>query len=452
MAKFELSISDKYVPTWNIWEGVREIIQNALDARQDGHDMTVSHSGSTLSVASRGVTLERNFWLMGQTTKAEGGYRGCFGEGGTLGILALIRAGRKVRILNGAETWHASIQESATFNQPVLTINTRAASTPSEDFTVEVELSAGEWQDFRPRFLDLLEFCAAIDAASSQILTTPEYQGRLYVKGIWVENKDRCAYGWNFRSAGTDRDRRMINTYDLPYYTGKALQQALVDGALKPIDVLCHLQDGAHDVTGLAEFHCGDEAKQLLIQAFRELYGEKAIPVSGSSGVSEAGHYGLTGIIVSREVGMLFRESELDLEVIKKSAKADATATYLLGDLRPAERNTYTLVNALVEAAAQPLGHAPLTGRLSIVDFRDPDIKGTSTYDPEAKRHNIQIAREALESFERYLQILVHEVAHDRGGDGDVHHERAEGLLFSRIITRAMDGYLPREFRTATQA
>ena len=84
--KFQLTIATNYCSTWGAWEGCRELVQNGLDAQDDGAEMKVSHHIDTFRVVSQGVKLDARVWLMGTTSKSSGGYRGHFGEGLKLGV------------------------------------------------------------------------------------------------------------------------------------------------------------------------------------------------------------------------------------------------------------------------------------------------------------------------------------------------------------------------------
>jgi len=49
--KIELSIKVDYLPEWGAWQGIRELFQNARDAREEfGATLEVAHSGTTLTV------------------------------------------------------------------------------------------------------------------------------------------------------------------------------------------------------------------------------------------------------------------------------------------------------------------------------------------------------------------------------------------------------------------
>lgn len=452
MAQFQLTISSAYVPDWGVYEGVRELIQNALDAQQDGYPMDISHSGGTLRITNQGVRLLRSVWLMGQTSKTGGDYRGHFGEGLKLGVLALVRAGRKVRIVNDDESWSTSIKSSEAFGEPVLTINTRSLSERADAFTVEAEISADEWQQYRARFLAIEPAAKAIATDYGSILLDFDKVGRLYVKGILVESKPALTAGYDFVNASTDRDRRMIFGWDFEYYTARIWSEAWQNGDITAERLLSLLEAPTLDLRGLGERIGVVPAEMIsaLADAFLARYGANAVPVASQAEKAEIEHLGRYGIISSDTLCKVFSEHEaLNLAALRKQCRGEVVAVFTAADLDARERAVNILGTALVEAAATPLGFLPITGRLEIVEFRAEDILGVNHYDSDTGIHHIRVARRCLSSLEQYLRVLVHELAHDRGGDGDVRHERAEGEIFCRIIARAIDGFVPREARQA---
>lgn len=447
MTRFELSIHSDYVPTWGAYEGIREVVQNGLDGQADGYPMTIDHDGKhTLTVASAGAQLDRSVWLMGKTSKSGGNHIGCHGEGLKVGCLALIRAGRKVVIRNGTEDWHISLQESRAFpGQQVLTVSPRKSRTPGADFTVQIECSTEEWADYQRNFLALMPELQQIETRWANILLDPSLKGRIYVKGIFIEEKENCSYGWNFLQADTDRDRRMISSFDFSYGAAQAIQGAWGnDDRMDNETVLDLLQSGGLDAEGLGRHYIPTAMKIAVGATFKRIHGEKAVPVMSSSQATEVGHMGRYGVIVSKAAfGFFEGHPDLDIAILRATCKAEIVRTYGLEDLNPIERAVYDMGGGLVDVAGSSLGFEPLRNRLSIVDFRTDDVLGIHKSEPDESACQISIARSTLQSLETFLQILVHELAHDKGGDGDVRHERAEGELFSRIIARSLQGYVP---------
>lgn len=94
---FDLTIGPDYVPLWGIWEATREFIQNALDGAQDGYAFDI-HRGQngTVVIRNKGAVLLPRHLILGQTSKAGGEYRGQYGEGFKLGMMALCRIAKSI--------------------------------------------------------------------------------------------------------------------------------------------------------------------------------------------------------------------------------------------------------------------------------------------------------------------------------------------------------------------
>jgi hypothetical protein len=440
--KFQLTISDSYVSDWGIWEGIRETIQNALDARDKGHPMHIRYNETDgmLTVANFGVELDRSVWLMGVTSKADDAdARGHFGEGLKLGALALVRAGRKLQIINHNENWDCTLAESKVFaGQQVLTVSTRRRSTPSQCFCVRIECTPEEWADFQLRFIDLQQGLTAVETSEGQILTDEQQRGRLYVKGIHVETKENMAAGYNLTgNVRTDRDRRMVNSFDFEYHIGHAWVQALCDGLVTPERLLVHLQSGCQDAKGLGQRYCPETHLERVAQAWLQLYGEHSIPVKDQAGVNDAGHLGKLGLITTPEVCSFFSEHpELSLEKLRSGRRGDVVATYGTTDLSGSEQRNLSLALSLIEPAVTGLHMAPIAQRLQVVDFRDDSILGTHQFDSDSESFLIRVSRKTLDAAESTIRVIVHEAAHDYGSDGSAQHQDTEAKLFSRIITQ----------------
>lgn len=73
MRTITLSIATTYVQHWGLWEAVRELLQNALDAKSKGHNMEFNEvwdgeGNHDLHIVNSGPGLNRAALLMGQTS------------------------------------------------------------------------------------------------------------------------------------------------------------------------------------------------------------------------------------------------------------------------------------------------------------------------------------------------------------------------------------------------
>jgi hypothetical protein len=258
MSKFELSLSTDYVPSWGIYEGVREIIQNALDSQEDGFPMRIippTDTNPTLTVLNDGACLDRSVWLMGVTSKGSGDRRGCHGEGLKVGALALARAGRRISLVNGSEGWRVSLEFSRVFSdRQVLTVYTRKLAADSGGFGAKIQLSPGEWAEYKRAFLDLDPSISRLATKETELLLDEDQRGRLYVKGILVEERSGLAFGYNFLSVSTDRDRRMIGSFDFDWYISRCWIEALEQGGVGPDEMLEFLHGDTADARASTPF------------------------------------------------------------------------------------------------------------------------------------------------------------------------------------------------------
>lgn len=434
MAKLQLTITPDYCPSWGVYEGVREILQNGLDSQDDGHALTVqapTEAKPVLVIANKGARLDRSNWLLGVTSKQDNKRRGMWGEGLKIGTLALVRLGRKVTIINDDETWMPSIEDSQEFGKPVLTISTRQRSKGTGEFRVEIELTPAEWSTYRSFFLAFSSPTNVIACEGiGKILLDPEHQGRVFIKGIHVKDQDDLSAGFDFEQAQTDRDRRMLDIFDIKHHCARLWIHALERGLVTAKDLLERMVNDALDTHSLRYSYMSSDTRALLGSAFLDCYGEKAMPVTSLQQARELEHFGIRGILVPEQAAeCLAGDARLNLNSTLKTLRHSVSQVIQWSDMSSSEKDVYSSVIDLVSRAADTLDYAELASRLRIVEFNRPELLGTHI---EGK---IQVSRCALESFEKFVTVLVHELAHDRGSDGDVRHERAEGELFARILT-----------------
>jgi hypothetical protein len=455
MAKFQLTISADYVPTWGLNEGLREAIQNGLDGGQAGHAFEVAPPTSAnpvLRLTNKGITLQRSIWLMGTTSKSSGDYRGCYGEGLKLGALALVRMGRAVTFANGDEDWRVKLEPSPAFDdKPVVTVYTVKRRTPCEDFTVSIACTPQEWQQARTRFLDLLDEKpeAIVDPSqrlteepiplagmTDAILLDPAFAGHLYVKGILVEVREKMACGYNFSDAKVDRDRAMVNSFDLRWGIAR-LWDLAIDSAIgpqiEPSKVLDFLERDSEDARSFEMRTPSRNTQRILELEWVKRHGKATVPITSQEEANYASHYGLTPVVSSPAVQRFFRGSDqLDIDQVRATRAVAPARTWRPCELDPGELSNLQLAVAIVDAATASVPSVrSLEDRVDVVDFPDGNVLGMHGGNVVPPR--IMLARSILVSFTRTLEVLVHETAHDAGGDGDARHQRAEGALFSQI-------------------
>jgi len=437
MAKYELSIKASYLSNWGIYEGVRELIQNARDAEvQFNAPMTVKYAPRKrngkntggIIILNEGTVLPKEALLIGHTTK-EGDSRliGKFGEGLKFGVLALLRRGMEIKIRNGSEVWIPEITHSEKFNAEVLVFN--VTSGHKEENRVQFEVigvDEEDWKDISAKLLFIGEYPERVEVAGGSILTSPDHKGKIFVKGMFVANTG-SKFGYDFKDADIDRDRRMVS--DLPDKTSSLLAQAVNRGHLKEA-VYRLMMEGADEASYISSYRLDNDGRNAITKAF-QAENPGVIPVERSDQVKELESYGKRGQQVPWGIrGIL--ESTMGtagqhLVDLRKSDKVQ----YAFAELNENERLNLVFAVSTVARACEKLGDVVVgMDKVFIVDFNKPDLLGT--YDPNTG--NIRIARKLLKSKGKTLYTLVHEVAHTHGGDGIRSHEESIGAIMETIL------------------
>lgn len=437
MAKLELPIKHTYVPSWGLWEGVREIVQNGLDEQQQNyHTLTVEHSDRTevLTVRNEGASMDTRVLLLGETSKtANRELRGQFGEGLNLALLALARAGHAVKVITPTEIWEPSLGRSEVYNERVLMVNVRKRPKIGTDVTVTIgNVSGEEWAQLKPRFLALGEYNKLPGGYYGDVLTDEHYRGMVFVKGIFVMKHDDPGYGYDLHTAETDRDRNMIAAHTLKYelkntllgaaeYSQEEFTRELFNGLL----------EGTKSTQEFNEYDGSQAFRERIAALFREKFGEDAHPAKDLAECRELEHVGKRGVVVPSALRLMLQRQFTSVEKLKSELGAQVKHRYAWADLTLEERKVLEDGCDFVENAEVALGHdaTGLFDRVDIVDFHG-DVVGL------AQDERLCIARHALTGLPDFLEILIHEEAHalSRAGDGTQQHTSKLESLWRVVV------------------
>lgn len=438
--RIELSIKTTYLPEWRTEAGVRELVQNAKDAETEFKSpMKIYHTGAVLKISNEGVSLPHEALLFGHTTKSErDDMIGKFGEGLKLGVLALVRAGHTVKILSGDEVWKPLLTRSASFQAEVLAFDI-SKGKDCGGVLVEVDkIPISEWNEMRSNFLFLRDDVDKVAVPGyGDLLLDPAMVGKVFVKGIFVQNDPKLMAGYNLFNAPTDRDRKVIPQYDLGWRLasiwGKAasIRPALV-GRLYEL-----LTRDAPDTTDFTSYNISAlsvEVKEELIRTFVHTFGEDAVPVATILESKDLHHFGKKGIVVPATMARLLQTimgMEGGLEGIKRKVGAEVAARHSWSDLDEAEQGNLERGVALLGLAGEQF---PME-LLDVVSFRSETRWGLWN----GKR--ILVAKAVLSDLTRTLTTLIHEYAHhvSEKGDGDKSHVSCIEGIWGRLCAALMD-------------
>lgn len=456
----ELSLHKDYVPDWGAWEGIREVMQNAMDENDKGHKMSVEHSGEDLIVRNDDSHLEIKHLLIGYTTKmGDKASRGEKGEGLDLGLLALIRAGFGVSIRTPDEIWTPEIRVSERWNEEVLFLDRCSAELVNGTAITIKGVSEELWKQLEVRFLDFHAYDPEnrIDTGyHGELLLERKYCGKIYVKGIYVESNKELRFGYNFKNAALDRDRRMVASSDLRWSLANILSESVVARPNKMAKIVWEMVNNEErDVEGMNEYNVSSQFRRIMATMFREENGEDAVVVSSIGESEEMQSFGKQGVVAPRILREVVEGNVESSQSVKQRMAKMTDQLFSWDQLTGAEQLVVKKVAEDMDSAvvmfrgnlglckamdAMSLYSSPderIMDVIQIVSFKDKLICGTC----DLETGKIKISRDLLASYHLTLRTVIHENAHrlSRAADVKMNFEIFLEVLWSAVLF-AKDG------------
>jgi hypothetical protein len=438
--RIETTIEEPYVDHWGAIEGIREIVQNGKDAETEfGAKLVVRWRNNVLRVENNGATLDKSAILMGRTSKrSRADMIGKWGEGLPVGCLALVRAGYEVRIRTGAEVWIPRVEESNKFDGARVLVFEILKRKHRDRVCVEIRgVDKAEWATIRSRFLFLARPRPneIIETDYGDLLLASRYRGDLFIKGIFVQHDDTLTHGYNYRNADYDRDRRMVEDFDKRSNNRHIWEEAV---ARRP-DLFRTYYDlltaGARDLDGVTQYsvpYMQDAALDGVAEAFIAQHGEKAVPCENLGECQDLEHLGRMGVIAPESLRAIVAHKIGSVETVKAALAKEVVRKYSWHELDATERAHLTAAIELVAAATECA-----LADVDVVDFRSETLQG------QYKDGRFAIAKRDLADRDLTLEILVHEVAHRAGSDGEKSHVATIENIWSKIVA-ALRNQLPK--------
>lgn len=416
--KIELTIESSYLPNWGIWEGIRELIQNAKDADQKNFPLKIHHdNNNTLTISNEGALLSHKDLLLGHTTKLNDDSQiGMYGEGLKLGILALVREDCNIIIHSGKETWRPFLSMSKKFKTKVLTFDIKKNKTEYNGVKVKVSgISLEQWNEYLKRFLffqaDCYEFPNFSDVGS---ILKKEYKGKCYVKGIFVQTKSNLEYGYNFTNINVDRDRRMIDGWDLNYNIISIWKNFSKTKLSFPI-IYNMLKNNIKDLSAISSYDVNGFSTSCLDyinNKFIDEYGKDVIPVKDISQAKDVQFLGKLGIVFPEQFCLMVLKGE-GFNCIKKDLEEQIISIHNFDDLYNVEKENLNFsINMINRSDVNTI----FLSDMQICSFKTDKILGLY------QDKKVKLSKKILKDKYLTLRVLIHEVAHKVDGDGTKGH------------------------------
>lgn len=440
--KIPLTIKEDYCPSWSLFEGVREFMQNGQDATRIGctFDAVYLADANTIRVKTIGTTLEHKTLLLGESSKrGRQDMLGQQGEGYKIGSLVLCRLGKGVKIRTGEEVWIPAIEHSKQFDANILVFDIQKGRKNVNEIVVDITgVTQEEWDSIKRKFL-------FIDDSGLQVVESPvgsvlvDGLGAIFVDGISVCKIEKFHHGYNFRpnDVRLDRDRKLMESWEVHTLAAKvweALYMRSTREYCERVDAM--LAGNVPDVEHFRYEWCvGMNARKQVASRFKEKFGEKTIPVRTDSEAREIEFYGRHGQVVESESLRTILEQEVGtIEQVRRDLAEEIKAEHTTVSLDPKESKNFVMAMEFVSKAIKRSGFSLLKD-ITIVEFRSPSVMGMR------KGDKIYISRNTLGSFEEAVKTMVEEVAHEVGADATHSHvERMHTIYANGIAMLLAEG------------
>lgn len=440
MARIALSVSSDYLPAWGVHEGLRELVQNYIDAAEDVNvPGEIRYEGGTargrVFLRNPGAKpLTREALLFGVTSKANReDQRGQFGEGMKVGTLALVRAGRQVTIRTQTETWSASLSPAPDFGgRKVLTFDTRKRPTESDSVEIEIgPVERAEWDKIRDSFIFMQEEEAEVPShkgVNGALLLDAAHRDSIFAKGIFVTKMDGCKWGYDLSSLALNRDRSMVDEWDVRYHIIRVLSEQVNKVVISIPDIAEMFYANTWETRSGSAWTYSDIPAKVIkhLASAKRLTAPLCRGIVLTASEDEATlteSYGYAAVRIPRslfDAGYNYLTSA-NYEAFRKKA---GITTYedMVAEMKDAVETVWTredLTDSEIRNLDWALGSlrrvdVDLTPK--IVSFHRNDLLGLF------KGGEIKVARSVLSDRMDVLGTLIHEYSHGWGADGTIQH------------------------------
>jgi hypothetical protein len=369
--KIELTVKSDYCRTWGVWEGLREFAQNGMDAHDAGYPFSVERKPSGKArFFSKGSKITTESLLLGHSDKPADGARGRFGEGYKVGTLALLRAEKKVVIRTGAERWVFSFEASKAFGgAKVLTVTVSGAKEIDGVEVVVSDITPEEWAQFESRIIlldsDVKRFAMPYEGS---ILLDPEYRGKLYSRGIFVQELSGD-YGYGYDLPLTlDRDRMLAKDVDIKWMSNVLLGKAMEAGVIGSDGVYSMLEREAPEFSEISEWSFSpgsprNRTAESIGTVFVAKHGDKAVPVTSMEQADSVRSIGYTPVVVPKALKLYLEHSGVPTP--ESLLTWAVSRVYTPSELAPAEASALRYASEMFAIAR------PEACDIAVVDFLD---------------------------------------------------------------------------------
>jgi len=206
---------------WDDWHMVREFVQNSLDAVGK---VDMAKIGDTLIISDLGAGFDVDAFIIGGTTKDPFCSRGRFGEGMKYAICVALNKGYDLTIITKDNVMKFRLKVAKGYTVPTVHMIRYKTSKPIVGTRIIISNYPGP--SFRERFIlydrndayrliyivtnDRTRSCGPTGIFHQCIMDPPQ---AIFVRDIFVENKDKMLFSYNLVDVELDADRNIPKGY-----------------------------------------------------------------------------------------------------------------------------------------------------------------------------------------------------------------------------------------------
>ncbi len=204
-------VGSSYVGNWTPVEGLREVLQNYLDAREEFKcEGRVDYRGGKVTIHDRGPGLHTRHFALGVSEKSED-MKGKYGEGLTIGLIALARLDRGAVVRAHGKEYRPILKQSENWGTETLHLDIQEAATP-EGTQVIIDCTREELDEAKKYFIEFARNAREFKWLERNRISLPG--GNIYINGTKEGAIKNAAFSYHIGTEDLPGDRRLIGNRD----------------------------------------------------------------------------------------------------------------------------------------------------------------------------------------------------------------------------------------------
>ena len=420
-------ISPNYVKNWDVIKGIREIIQNYIDTKNEfcckGY---IYYKDGAAMVKDFGPGLELRHLALGVSEKGLDAI-GKYGEGLKLALLVLARECRNVEIWSNGTIIRPTIEHSDLYDTEVMVLNIQPMqpchAKTHQGTTIRFLCTEQELDEGKSYFECFLSERKGFKWIEKGRISLPG--GYIYVNGARVGKISDSLFSYHLyeKEIGEDignRDREVIDREKVEAHVRRILAETSSLKVMK--EIMKALLDGEASwevEIGLPSWMVSKKNLKLWKRVFHEVVGKDAVLSSYKIDDNvQANYLGYKVVDIPNSwYGLLNSAGIRTAAEIATEDRRMSCKRIAIKDLTDEERNNLKIAKRLVEKYYNPVGEVIIMENLNGVVNAARNSKINGAYESGADR--IYLRRGILNDFRQTLHTLLHEVVHKYTGADD---------------------------------